>query len=160
MLSWPPTAYQAVTGILVSLFVSFMTLDIFNTIHAEGRKNSFSIMAAADFFRRIGWFLYFTAVFLWECIKSNIDVAWRVVHPDLPIRPGTVKLKIDLKTDIALTFLANSLILTPGKTTIDIDKDKGFIYIHWLCVRDDAARASRMFAVVKKFEVILKKVFE
>ncbi|MFA5085679.1 MAG: Na+/H+ antiporter subunit E, partial [Candidatus Omnitrophota bacterium] len=64
------------------------------------------------------WLVYYVVIFLWECLKANIDVAFRVIHPYLPIRPGTVKIKTSLRSDIGLTFLANSLTLTPGNTTI------------------------------------------
>ena len=106
------------------------------------------------------WFVYYIAVFLWECVKANIDVAYRVVHPDLPISPGTIRVKTGLKSDVGLTFLANSITLTPGTTTVDIDKYRGYIYVHWLCVRKDYDRTSEKLAVVGKFERILKKVFE
>ena len=106
------------------------------------------------------WFIYYAVVFLWECVKANIDVAYRVLHPDLPIRPGTVKIKTGLTSDIALTFLATSVTLTPGTTTVDIDKDRGYIYVHWLYVKEGYDRSSMKLAVVGKFENILKRIFE
>ena len=95
-------------------------------------------------------------VFIWECFKANIDVAYRVLHPKLPIRPGTVKVKVSLKSDIGLTFLANSVTLTPGTTTVDIDKPNGYLYVHCLSVKDGAVR----LPVVSRFENILKRIFE
>jgi multicomponent Na+:H+ antiporter subunit E len=98
--------------------------------------------------------------FLWECVKANLDVAFRVLHPDLPIRPATLKVKTSLTSDTGLTFLANSITLTPGTTTVDIDKDKGYIYVHILYVKDVKDRSKTRLAVVEKFENILKRVFE
>jgi len=46
--------------------------------------------------------------------KANIHVAYIVIHPLLPIKPGIVKVKTKLKRDSALTMLANSITLTPG----------------------------------------------
>ncbi len=90
---------------------------------------------------------------------ANIDVAYRVLHPNLPIKPGIVKVKTNLKTDTALTFLANSITLTPGTMSVDIDKDNGFLYIHWINVKDkDVEAATKM--IVEKFEKILAKIFE
>lgn len=86
-----------------------------------------------------------------------MDVAFRVLHPDLPIRPGTVRIKTSLRSDIGLTFLANSLTLTPGNTTIDVDKAAGILYVHRLCIRGDAMES---IPVAVKFEKILKKVFD
>ena len=82
------------------------------------------------------------------------------MHPDLPIRPGTVAVKVNLRSDIGLTFLANSITLTPGTTTVDIDKEKGILYIHWIYVKEDYGRDNRRLPVVERFEKILKRVFE
>jgi multicomponent Na+:H+ antiporter subunit E len=105
------------------------------------------------------WFLYYIPLFIWECIKANIDVAYRVAHPDLPINPGIVKVKATLKSDTALTFLANSITLTPGTMSVDIDEENGFLYIHWIDVKDkDIQRTTEI--IVKKFEDILRRIFE
>ena len=106
------------------------------------------------------WFVYYIIIFLWECLKANIDVAWRVLHPKLPIRPATIKIRTDLKSDIGLTFLANSITLTPGTTTIDVDKQNGYIYIHVLFLKEGCPDHDMRLPVVSKFERILKKVFE
>lgn len=146
-LSWPPTVTGALSGIAVAAFVAFMTSDMFDVGEDLLRRPS-----------RYLWFVWYAAVFLWECFKANLDVAYRVIHPDLPIRPGTVRVKTALKSDIALTFLANSITLTPGTTTVDIDKERGLIYVHRIYVKD--ARAASSLPVVDRFERILRKVFE
>jgi multicomponent Na+:H+ antiporter subunit E len=109
---------------------------------------------------RYFYFLFhFIPMFAWDCLKANIDVACRVLHPALPIKPGIVKVKTTLTTDVALTFLANAITLTPGTMTVDIDRDNGILYIHWIYIQTtDIEDATRI--IVEKFEKILKKVFE
>jgi multicomponent Na+:H+ antiporter subunit E len=98
-------------------------------------------------------------MFLWECFKANLDVAYRVLHPRLPIHPGIVKVRTKLTTDTALTFLANSITLTPGTMSVDIDKDNGILYIHWIDVKTkDVESATRI--IVDRFEKVLKKIFD
>jgi multicomponent Na+:H+ antiporter subunit E len=105
------------------------------------------------------FFVYYVPIFLWECLKANLDVAYRVLHPQLPINPGIVKVKVELKTDTALTFLANSITLTPGTMSVDIDKDNGILYIHWINVKTkDIESATKI--IVEPFEKILKKIFD
>ena len=109
--------------------------------------------------RRYFWFIYYIPFFIWECIKANFDVAYRVIHPRRPINPGIVKVKTNLKSDTALTFLANSITLTPGTLSVDIDQEKGFLYVHWINVKDkDIQEASRI--IVERFERILRRIFE
>ncbi len=98
-------------------------------------------------------------MFLWECLKANIDVAYRVGHPDIPIHPGIVKVKTGLKSETGLTFLANSITLTPGTLSVDVDKEGGYLYVHWIEVRDkDIEKATGIIA--ERFERILRRIFE
>lgn len=148
ILCWIPDWQHIIIGILVSAFVSFMTGDLF-----VKRPHLFTHP------QRYLWFLYYVPIFIWECIKANLDVAYRVGHPSLPIKPGIVKVKTILKSDTALTFLANSITLTPGTMSVDIDRENGFLYIHWINVKNkDIEKATKI--IVQNFERILKRIFE
>jgi len=147
-LTWPLDFQHFIIGIFICGFVSFVTGDMF-----VKRAYTFKHLS------RYLWFLYYIPLFIWECIKANIDVAYLVCHPDLPINPGIVKVKTTLKSDTALTFLANSITLTPGTMTVDIDRELGFLYIHWINVKDkDTQKATEI--IVKTFEDILRRIFE
>ena len=148
-LSWPPSTQYTVIGIPVALFVVLMTRDFFNK-DMHPFKNPLRYL----------WFIWYLVIFIWECLKANIDVAFRVIHPDLPIRPGTIKVKTSLKSDVGLTFLANSVTLTPGTTSVDIDKSRGLLYIHWIYVRDNYDPSTMKLPVVDRFENILRRIFE
>jgi len=153
-LTWPPEAKDIITAALVSVFVTYMTIDLLlqpSQGHAPSKRRGI-----AGYIVRAAWFLYFVLVFFWECLKANIDVAYRVLHPKVPIRPGTVKIKVGLVSDIGLTFLANSITLTPGTTSVDVDKDGGYLYVHQLYVKEMGGRLK----VVERFENILKRIFE
>ena len=77
-------------------------------------------------------FIYYIPIFFYHCIKANFDVMYRVIHPERPIKPGIVKVRTSLETDIGRTFLANSITLTPGTMSVDIDGE--YLYIHWIWV--------------------------
>ncbi|PNX47524.1 MAG: cation:proton antiporter, partial [Thermoplasmata archaeon M11B2D] len=62
----------------------------------------------------------------------NLDVAYRVITGR--INPGIVKIHPDLKTDLGITMLANSITLTPGTLTVDIDEETNDLYVHWINV--------------------------
>ncbi len=96
-------------------------------------------------------------VFLWEMIKSNIDVARRVVTPSLPINPGIVEVKTKLHSDLAKLILANSITLTPGTLTMDV-KDNS-LFIHWIDVRAENIQEATE-RVSWKFEKILKEIIQ
>jgi len=104
----------------------------------------------------LGYTLIYLFVFLIELIKSNLDVARRVLTPSLPINPGIVKTKTILKSKMGRMILANSITLTPGTLTVDIKGDT--LYIHWIdvCCEDMDKTTD---AIVKKFEKHLVKIY-
>ena len=137
-----------VVGAVVALLVTVITGGLFIT-RPHLLKNPL----------RYVWFLYYIPVFIWECFKANVDMAFRVAHPDLPIKPGIVKVKTRLRSETGLTFLANSITLTPGTLTVDIDQEHSILYIHWINVSStDIEKASQI--IVTRFEKILEKIFE
>jgi multicomponent Na+:H+ antiporter subunit E len=72
-------------------------------------------------------------VFVWKLILSNLDIARRVLSPKIPLNPGIVKVKTDLKSDLGKLTLANSITLTPGTLSIDVEDDH--IYVHTVDVK-------------------------
>jgi multicomponent Na+:H+ antiporter subunit E len=106
---------------------------------------------------RYFWLLIYLVIFTWECIKANFDVAYRVLHPKMPIKPGIVKVKLNLKTDIARAILANSITMTPGTISVDLVGD--ILYVHWIYVSSfDPEIYSRK--VAGRFEYYIRKIFE
>ena len=81
-----------------------------------------------------------------------------MIHPDLPIRPGIVKVKTTLRSDTGLTLLANSITLKPGTMVVDIDREKGFLYVHWVDVKTQDVQEATQF-IVRRFERILMRIF-
>lgn len=149
VLNWVPDWQHILVGSVVALFVAFITGDLF-VERVEALRSP----------KRYFYFIFeYIPVLILEIIKTNIDVAYRILHPRLPINPGIVRVKTALKSDTGLTFLANSITLTPGTMVVDIDKDNGTLYVHWIDVKtQDTAEATRK--IVGRFEKILAKIFE
>ena len=104
-------------------------------------------------------FLYtfiYIIVFLYELIKSNLDVARRVITPALPIKPGIVEVKTRLRSKMGRMILANSITLTPGTLTIDMVEDT--LYIHWIDVKTENIEEATE-KIVRKFEKYLEKIY-
>jgi len=106
---------------------------------------------------RYYWFIIYLFVFIWECIKANFDVAYRVLHPAMPIRPGIVKVRTTLKSDFAKTLLANSITMTPGTITVDIIGE--YLYIHWIYVRSEDPEVYTGM-ITGAFEKYIKRIIE
>jgi len=146
MLTWRFNWQNLVVGGVVAICVGL----IFGNFFVSAPAKVFQ-------FKRWFWFVVYLPVFFWEMAKANFDVAYRVLHPKMPIRPGIVKVKTNIKSEMGKTFLANSITLTPGTLTVDI-KDQ-YLYIHWINVKHkDLEKASNY--IVGRFEKYLIKVFD
>jgi len=75
-------------------------------------------------------FLVYLFPFFLAMARANIDVAYRVITGR--INPAIVKINPKLKTDTSLTILANSITLTPGTLSVDVDQKTNELYVHWI----------------------------
>ena len=66
----------------------------------------------------------------WAIIKANIDVAKRILNPRLPIAPRIVRVTGTQKTNLCRVIFANSITLTPGTVSLDLDEED--IVVHAL----------------------------
>ncbi|MGA1823290.1 MAG: Na+/H+ antiporter subunit E [bacterium] len=75
-----------------------------------------------------------------EIILAGIDVAYRVLGPNILISPGIVIIDTPLTDDLEISLNANSITLTPGTITMDIEKkEKGSrFYIH--CISNESIK--------------------
>ena len=105
------------------------------------------------------WVLVYIPLLAYHVVRANLHVAYLVLHPDMPIKPGIVRIRTSLTSAAAQVALANSITLTPGTFTIDIDDDSGVLYVHWLDVEHEEEEAATA-AIASRFEPILKRIFE
>ncbi len=108
---------------------------------------SWRFMSAKD--RRMAnpgrWFLFLGYVigpFFLAMAKANLDVAYRVITGR--INPGIVRISPGLKTDLGVTMLANSITLTPGTLSVDVDEETNDLYIHWINVKNTEPKAEEV----------------
>lgn len=106
---------------------------------------------------RYFWLLIYLFVFICKCFKANLDVAYRILHPSLPIKPGIVKVKMGLSTGIGKAMLALSITMTPGTIAIDIIDDTIFIHCIYINTTDPDKYSEKISG---KFEKYLKRIFE
>ena len=76
-------------------------------------------------------FIRYLPWLIWEIIKANFHLVYLVFHPRMKdlIDPQIVTFKTNLKSDMAITTLANSITLTPGTITVTADSD-GLFRVH------------------------------
>jgi len=136
--------------ILTGIFFSLLVATLFRDIYPDNLQKMLNPV-------RWLYFLLYLPYFLYHVVCANVDVMLRVIPPKLPIRPGIVKVRTTLTSEMAKTFLANSITLTPGTLTVDINGQD--LYIHWINIdTDDPAR--RTAEIAGRFEPLLRRIFE
>jgi multicomponent K+:H+ antiporter subunit E len=101
--------------------------------------------------------LHYLAVFLVDVVRGSFHVAYLILRGPLPLRPAFVQVPLALRTDLAISLLANTISLTPGTVSALLSADKRTLIVHALDTRD----ADALVAEIKqRYEAPLKKVFE
>lgn len=129
------TPDELIAGVLVSSIVAFLTLErtsIFSAVKIGFQAPLSLLLYLIEFYKAL--------------VVANFDMARRVITPSLPIDPNIITVKTALKSDLGKMLLANSITLTPGTLSVDVDGDE--ILVHWIdCPHDcDTQQATQLIA--------------
>ena len=116
-----------VIGAFAAALVTFLTRDLFYPYLYEGGvrpQNPHAVLLESwRFTAYIPWLL-------WRILTANLQVAYILLHPRLPIDPVLLTFPTRLPRTIARVILGNSITLTPGTVTVDIEDDR--LVVHTL----------------------------
>ncbi|MCK4552360.1 MAG: Na+/H+ antiporter subunit E [Tenericutes bacterium] len=107
--------------------------------------------------RFLKFLFIYIPVFIYKLVLANLDVARRVLSFKIPLNPGIVKVKTDIKGDLGKLTLANSITLTPGTLSIDVEDD--VIYVHAIDVKGKNKKEHSK-NIAGTFEKILGGIFK
>jgi len=133
-----------IVGVLASLIIALLYpngLSFFTEFRATPRAFVAGVLYYGYFFK--------------ELVKSNLRLTAVVLSPTLPVKPGIVKVRTRLKSRMGRLMLANSITLTPGTLTVEMDGE--WLYVHWVNVAStdvDAATAEIVAGFERYLEVI------
>ncbi len=108
------------------LMLGFAAMSIVTTLFLCARLQIID-REGAPYVRAAG-FLAYVPWLTWEVIKSNWVMIKACLRADLDINPALVKVKTICKSDLAKVTFANSITLTPGTVTVEIEGDKLLVH--------------------------------
>lgn len=76
---------------------------------------------------RIARFALYVPWLLREIVQASLHVTWLVLRPR-GIRSRIVRFRTHLRSELARVMLGNSITLTPGTVTVDIDGDQFIVH--------------------------------
>ena len=117
---------ELIIGLCLAIIVGIASSRIFCRTGSPRMANPIRLLLLA---------VYAVIPLFIEMARANIDVAVRVITGN--VRPGIVRVRTGMKTDLGQLILANSITLTPGTLTVDIDDASGDLFVHLINVPDD-----------------------
>lgn len=101
--------------------------------------------------------LRFIGIVLFDIVIANLTVARLILGRPKHLRPRFVELPLDLRTDLAISLLANTISLTPGTVSAKLSEDRRCLIVHALHETDTDAMVAK---IKQRYEAPLKEVFE
>lgn len=106
-------------GLGAVFFVVHLAIKM-DVVDKEGHPVHFSLIQLCAY-----WCWLLKEIFI-----ANLDVCRRILHPKLPVSPTIIKVPCSQSDDLGRVIYANSITLTPG--TVSLDVDKSGIEVHAL----------------------------
>jgi multicomponent K+:H+ antiporter subunit E len=101
--------------------------------------------------------LQFSLVVLFDILVANFIVARLILGNPDRLSPTFIIVPLDIKSDIAISLLANIISLTPGTVSTLLTEDRTQLVVHAL----DTDNADALIASIKtRYEAPLKEIFE
>jgi multicomponent Na+:H+ antiporter subunit E len=123
----------ALSGETAPLFLALGAVSVLVSIWVAARLRI--VDRDASPYHRIVQQLLYLCWLVVEIVKANIAVIGKILGPRHAIDPAIVRVQSTAKTDLGRALFANSITLTPGTVTADVDGDQ--LVVHAL-VRERA----------------------
>ena len=93
------------------------------------RKHLFSLGEHSTALKlNLGRLVYYIPWLLWQIVVASLQVAYVVLHPKCPVDPALLRFKTRLGNSSSKVILGNSITLTPGTITLDIQRDEFLVH--------------------------------
>jgi len=99
----------------------------------------------------------YLGIFVIDIVRGSFLVAWLILRGPARLRPAFVRVPLALRTDLAISLLANTISLTPGTVSALLAADKRTLIVHTIDTGDGDALVAE---IKQRYEAPLKFIFE
>lgn len=101
--------------------------------------------------------LRFIAIVLYDIVVANVTVARLILGPPRNMQPAFVVMPLALRSEMAISVLANTISLTPGTVSAYVSADRRCLVIHSL----HTTSPDELLATIReRYEEPLKEILE
>ncbi len=118
--------FTADAGMLEICIVGVIAVAV--ALFFAGRAFGYTIKTEIRIFKKIPLLFAYFFVLLKEIFISNIKMIKIILNPKTKNHPVLIRTRIPLKSEFARTVLANSITLTPGTITAELENDNFTIH--------------------------------
>jgi multicomponent Na+:H+ antiporter subunit E len=137
--------YSLFVGCLFSVLVALLTYSLFIDEKEADRR---SLIPHAHLL------VIYMLLIIFKMYVASFKVLFNVIRGN--INPRVVHFRTRLKSDLARVLLANSITLTPGTITLNLEDDH--LIVHWLDAK--TIHSKHAGELIKgEFERLLKRIF-
>lgn len=122
LFAWDLSARTIVIGLLQCVVVAVLTYPVFIQDDEAARRSQLP---------RVHMLGVYLLVLVFNMYVASFKVLWQILRGR--INPGVVHFRTRLNSDIARLALSNSITITPGTITLQLDDDH--LIVHWLDAR-------------------------
>lgn len=101
--------------------------------------------------------LRFLMIVLWDILIANIAVAKLILGNKEKLQPGFIIIELDIQHPLGISFLANTISLTPGTVSCDLTEDRKQLLVHALHVENTQETIDE---IKQRYEKPLMEIFE
>ncbi|HSM22535.1 MAG TPA: Na+/H+ antiporter subunit E [Rubrivivax sp.] len=98
----------------------------------------------------------FAGVVIKDVILANLRVARAILGSPARLRPGFIRVPLDLQSDVGITVLAQTITLTPGTVSADITPDRRTLIVHYL---DEGDPEALIAEIKRRYERPIMEMF-
>jgi multicomponent K+:H+ antiporter subunit E len=103
------------------------------------------------------WLLFFLIKVLWDILIANVAVAILILRGPTALRPAFVAVPLELRGELSISILANTISLTPGTLSAWLSPDRTTLFVHGLRVDNPDALVAE---IKTRYERPLVAIFE
>lgn len=100
--------------------------------------------------------LKFLGIVLWDILIANITVAKLILGKTARLQPGFLTIDLEIQHPLGISFLANTISLTPGTVSCDLSSDRKQLLVHALHIEDATETIEE---IKQRYERPLMEVF-
>jgi len=104
----------------------------------------------------LGWSAWFVSRLLFDISRASFQVAaqaFGIKHSPLN---AVIEVHLRTRNDLIMTIVAEATSLVPGSLVLDVDRARGYLYVHVFSVRSQSDVEAARAAVLKTEQRVLR----